>query len=191
MRFGAIANLSKKVDIIGQSFSFEAENRTVRRARNNPAANRTTRRKVDKFDEKINLDETATSLRADKLDLTYEAIQNRHRQLDDHAKCLDFEARLEKNAEELEKRIFSTSNMARLQRLVKKKGGEHRAVQEHSFIPDNTDFSDPTDSYAPIASTIFEPSDSFYREHLEANIFNGQEELSLSDLRQRVRKPEY
>lgn len=56
---------------------------------------------MDKFDEKINLDETAASFRTDKLDLTYEAIQNRHRQLDDHAKYMEFEVRLEKNAVEL------------------------------------------------------------------------------------------
>lgn len=63
--------------------------------------------------------------------------------------------RLEKNAEELEKRIFSTSNMAKLQRLVKKKaGGEHRVAEEPSFVPENTDFSDPTD-YAPVPSTSF------------------------------------
>lgn len=146
------------MDIIGQSFSFEAENRTVRRARNSSAAHRTTRRKAEKFDEKINLDETATTLRPDKLDITYEAIQNRHRQLDDHAKYLEFEVRLEKNAEELEKRIFSTSNLAKLQRLVKKKAGgaaaEQRVAEEHSFVPENTDFSDPTD-YAPVASTSF------------------------------------
>ena len=96
-----------------------------------------------------------------------------------------------RSAEELEKRIFSTSNMAKLQRLMKKKaGGEHHVPQEHSFVPENTDFSDPTD-YAPIASTSFEPSESLYREHLEVNIFNGQEELTLSDLRQRVRKPKH
>ena len=55
-------------------------------------------------------------------------------------------------------------------------------------MPENTDFSDPTD-YAPAASTSFEPSESLFHEHIEANIFDDQQELTLSALRQRTKKP--
>jgi hypothetical protein len=127
-----IANLSKKVDIVGLSVSFDENNRTVRRGRNNQSVNRTTKRKIERIlDPKINLDETATSLsRIDRLDITTEMIQNRHNFFEEYANYRGFEDRLEKCADVFEATIFNERNRQKIQRFIKKvKGSDHREMQ--------------------------------------------------------------
>jgi chromatin segregation and condensation protein Rec8/ScpA/Scc1 (kleisin family) len=40
-------------------------------------------------------------------------------------------------------------------------------------------------------STMFEPPDSAYREHLDSNIFHGEEEVTLKALTKKVKKPKW
>jgi hypothetical protein len=189
-RFGAIANLNKKLDILGLSAT--VPDRTVRRPRPAPASGRPTRRKGDSVrDLKINLDETAATLRNDSLDVTVEAIRTRHGLLEERTDQYYFDKAFGDFGNRIRSNVFSDSNRARLLRFSKKVRMEARPAGEIEIAHEITDYTDPLSaSYMP-QSTMFEQPDSIYRDHLDSNIFHGSERVTLADLEKRINKPKW
>lgn len=124
--------------------------------------------------------------------MTIDAIRTRHHHLDDYAHQHRFNKAIADFTERIRHNIFSEDNRPRLLRFAKRGRVEERAEEREGpqEAQDLTDYTDPLTSYFP-QSTLFEQPDSIYRDHLDSNIFQGAEKVTLSELQKRVNKPRW
>lgn len=123
------------------------------------------------------------------LDVTVEAVRTRHTHFEENAHFREFKENVQEVADRIRSNIFSEANKLKLLRFGRKTGLEKRPPQESEMIHEATDYTEQT-SYLP-QSTMFDQPDSTYREHLDSNIFHGDEKLTLNDLQRRVNKPKW
>lgn len=121
--------------------------------------------------------------------MTVEAVRTRHTHLEEYALFKEFKENVQEVADRIRSNIFSEANKLKLLRFGRKVRPDQRPYQEPETVNEMTDYTEQT-SYLP-QSTMFEQPDSTYREHLDSNIFHGDEKLTLIDLQRRVNKPKW